>query len=133
MQCDLKSYFKNTVTVSSYLLTNVTLQIAKAMEYLSAKRIIHRDLAARNVLVGMDGLKTVKLNDFGLSRTLTTSSYYMKTSDDKVPVKWMAPESVIDRKYSSASDVWSFGVFCWEVFEHGKTPYPGVMLENMMN
>ena len=68
-----------------------------------------------------------------LKENKNLSSSYKKTSNDKVPVKWMAPESVIDRKYSSASDVWSFGVFCWEVFEHGKTPYPGVMLENTMN
>ena len=133
MQCDIKSYFKKTITVSSYMLSNVTLQIASAMKYLSAKKIIHRDLAARNVLVGNEGLSSVKLNDFGLSRTLSTSNYYKKNSLDQIPVKWMAPESVIDRKYSSASDTWSFGVFCWEVFEHGKTPYPDVIIENMMN
>ena len=84
------------------------------------------------MLVGTDGLKTVKLNDFGLSRTLSTSDYYKKVSSDKIPVRWMAPESIVDRKYSSASDAWSFGVFCWEVFEHGKTPYPGLSLEALI-
>ena len=132
MQGDLKSYFKRTVSVSTAQLVGVTLQIARAMEYLSSKRIVHRDLAARNVLVGTDGLRTVKLNDFGLSRTLSTSDYYKKVSSDKIPVRWMAPESIVDRKYSSASDAWSFGVFCWEVFEHGKTPYPGISLDALL-
>ena len=117
MQCDLKSYFKKSITISLPQLINVTLQVATAMEYLSSKKIIHRDLAARNVLVGINGLGSVKLNDFGLSRTLTTSNYYKKTSNDKIPVKWMAPESVFERVYSTKSDVWSFGVLCWEVSE----------------
>ena len=103
------------------------------MHHLSSNRIIHRDLAARNVLLGKKGLHAAKLNDFGPSRTLSTSNYYKKTSNDKIPVKWMAPESIMHHKYSSASDVWSFGVFCWDVFEHRKTPYPGVMLENTMS
>ena len=132
MQCDLKSHFKKTASVSSYHLMSAVLQIGRAMEFLSSKKIIHRDLAARNVLVGNDGLKTVKLNDFGLSRSLSSSNYYKKSSNDKIPVKWMAPESVIERKYSSASDVWSFGVFCWEVFEHGKTPYSGMTVDNVV-
>jgi proto-oncogene tyrosine-protein kinase ROS len=75
------------------------------------------------VLVGSSGLETVKLSDVGLSRTLATSDYYRKTSSAKVPVKWMAPESIVDRMYTSASDVWSFGVLCWEVFSFGETPY----------
>ena len=86
----------------------------------------------------------VKLSDVGLARTLSTSAYYRKTSDDKVracvfarfvksltlhcsiqvPVKWMSPEAVSERKYSSKSDVWSYGVFAWEVFSLGAKPYP---------
>ena len=77
----------------------------------------------RNILVSLEGLSVVKLSDLGLSRTLASSPYYRKTSDDKVPVKWMAPESIRDRVYSSASDVWSYGVLCWEVFRMGERPY----------
>ena len=132
MQCDLKSYLKRTISVSTSQLFHAALQIANAMAYLSSLRIIHRDLAARNVLVSTSGIQTVKLNDFGLSRTLSTSQYYKKASNDKIPVKWMAPESIIDRKYSSASDVWSFAVFCWELFEHAKTPYPGIAVDGVV-
>ena len=84
-------------------------------------------------MVRPQGLRVVKLNDFGLSRTLSTLVCYRKTSDDKIPAKWMAPECLIDNKYSSASDVWSFGILCWEVFEHGKTPYPDVQIANVLN
>ena len=126
MQCDLRAFLKKSTSLPQSTLLSVVTQVARAMMYLESKRIIHRDLAARNVLVGQDGLSSVKLNDFGLSRTLTTSDYYQKTSNDKIPVKWMAPESLVDRKYSSASDVWSFGVLCWEVYEYGKTPYPDI-------
>ena len=135
MRDDLKSYLKKTPPsiFTDQELVNSVAQIASAMTYLSKKRIVHRDLAARNVLVGFEGLRVVKLNDFGLSRTLSSSDYYRKVSSDKIPVKWMAPESVLERKYSSACDVWSFGVLCWEVFEQGRTPYPGVPIENVMN
>ena len=128
---NLKSYFKRSVQVSTSHLIGALAQIASAMSYLESLKIIHRDIAARNVLVGSSGLNVVKLNDFGLSRTLTTSDYYRKASNDKIPVKWMAPESIVDRKYSSASDVWSFGVLCWEVFEHGKTPYPDMSVSQV--
>ena len=132
MQCDLKLYFKRNIMIASAQLLGVVRQISQAMMYLEANKIIHRDLAARNVLVGFDGLKSVKLNDFGLSRTLSTSQYYKKSSNDKIPVKWMAPESLVDRKYSSASDVWSFAVFCWEVYEHGRAPYPSIGVESIL-
>ena len=80
-------------------------------------------VVGRNVLVGNDGLSTVKLSDVGLSRTLAGSDYYRKVSNTKVPIKWMAPESVLERLYTSASDVWSFGVLCWEVYALGEAPY----------
>ena len=83
--------------------------------------MIHRDLAARNVLCGENNL--VKLADFGMSRNVYESDYYKKTSDDRVPVKWMAPESVNDRLYTNLSDVWSFGILCWEVLSFAQAPY----------
>ena len=133
MQCDLKEYLRKNALLSQGQLIGTTKQIAAAMSYLEERRIVHRDLAARNVLVSLAGLRSVKLNDFGLSRTLMSSSYYHKASNDKIPVKWMAPESLVDRKYSCASDVWSFGVFCWEVTERGKAPYSDIGPEQAVN
>ena len=132
MQSDLKTYLKSTMTISQVLLLRAAIQIADALVYLESRKIVHRDIAARNVLVARSGLNSVKLNDFGLSRTISTSNYYKKQSNDKVPIKWMAPESIVDRKYSSASDVWSYAVFVWEVYERGTTPYPGTDLDKVI-
>ena len=133
MKSDLKSYVtKMTEEISLLSKIKAVYQIAQAMQYLEERRIVHRDLAARNVLVGNNGIRTVKLNDFGLSRTLSTSNYYKKSSNDKIPIRWMSPESVLDRKYTSASDVWSFGVFCWEVLEEGKVPYAELRAEMVL-
>ena len=87
----------------------------------------------RNALVGPQGHAQVKLSDLGLSRTLSSSPYYLKTSNDKVPVKWMAPEGIFERKYSLKSDVWSYGVLCWEVYTLGEQPYPGMTAEGAVN
>jgi serine/threonine protein kinase len=84
------------------------------------------------VLVGAAGLSVVKLSDVGLSRTLASSDYYRKTSNNLVPVKWMAPESILERMYTSASDVWSFGILCWEVFSLGEVPYPRRTAEEVL-
>ena len=77
------------------------------------------------MLVGSSGLDCVKLSDVGMSRALKESEYYRKTSKGKVPAKWMAIECLIDRRYTHASDVWSFGVMCWELYSFGATPYTG--------
>eukprot|EP00049_Salpingoeca_infusionum_P017950 m.355097 g.355097 ORF g.355097 m.355097 type:complete len:2186 (+) comp17178_c0_seq1:509-7066(+) len=103
-------------------LTRCCLDVCSAMEYLGTKKIVHRDLAARNVLVGKD-IAVVKLADFGMSRQVEESEY-IKSSSDRVPVKWMALESINEKKYTPASDVWSFGVLMWEVYSYGITPYP---------
>lgn len=123
---DLKSYLReNKLLLADNVpaLTGACMQIGSAMLYLEQLRVIHRDLAARNVLVSAHGLNCVKLSDVGLSRPLATSEYYRKTTNMKVPVKWMAPESVLERVYTSRSDVWSFGVCCWEVYSFGDKPY----------
>jgi serine/threonine protein kinase len=128
-------------------------QVADAMQYLEQRHVIHRDLAARsdswlmiddascynlqvhfnrNILVASVEPVNVMLSDVGLARTLMSAAYYRKTSEDKVPVKWMAPECLHDRKYTSKSDVWSYGVLCWEVFSNGTKPYPGMNAHAMM-
>ncbi|KAG1948461.1 focal adhesion kinase 1 isoform q [Pimephales promelas] len=98
-------------------------QLSTALAYLESKRFVHRDIAARNVLVS--STDCVKLGDFGLSRYMEDSSYY-KASKGKLPIKWMAPESINFRRFTSASDVWMFGVCMWEILMFGIKPFQGV-------
>uniref|UniRef100_G3UCQ3 Focal adhesion kinase 1 n=1 Tax=Loxodonta africana TaxID=9785 RepID=G3UCQ3_LOXAF len=98
-------------------------QLSTALAYLESKRFVHRDIAARNVLVSSPDC--VKLGDFGLSRCMEDSTYY-KASKGKLPIKWMAPESINFRRFTSASDVWMFGVCMWEILMHGVKPFQGV-------
>ncbi|XP_017950670.1 focal adhesion kinase 1 isoform X7 [Xenopus tropicalis] len=98
-------------------------QLSTALAYLESKRFVHRDIAARNVLVSSSDC--VKLGDFGLSRYMEDSTYY-KASKGKLPIKWMAPESINFRRFTSASDVWMFGVCMWEILMYGIKPFQGV-------
>ncbi|XP_057683488.1 protein tyrosine kinase 2aa isoform X4 [Corythoichthys intestinalis] len=98
-------------------------QLSMALAYLESKRFVHRDIAARNVLVS--SIDCVMLGDFGLSRYMEDSSYY-KASKGKLPIKWMAPESINFRRFTSASDVWMFGVCMWEILMYGIKPFQGV-------
>jgi len=82
-------------------------------EYLTERKYVHRDLAARNVLVGAD--KVVKLCDFGLTRLVDAGDQYCKLTNGRLPLKWMALESIRDRVFTAQSDVWSFGVLLWEI------------------
>lgn len=103
-------------------------QVAKGMEFLSSKNCIHRDLAARNVLVTKGRL--VKIGDFGLARDIDNDSNYVVRGNVRLPVKWMAPESIFEGMYTMKSDVWAYGILLWEIFSLGVTPYPGVKVDH---
>ena len=89
------------------------------MSYLSSKKVIHRDLAARNVLID-DQTYACKVADFGFAKDVMANNIYERKSEGKLPIRWMAPESLYDNCYTTKSDVWSFGVLMWEIVTLGE-------------
>ncbi|CAH0555194.1 unnamed protein product [Brassicogethes aeneus] len=121
----------NSCTVTPKEILSFAWQISNGMAYLSEIKLVHRDLAARNVLLTKD--KVCKISDFGLTRDIYEDNAYFKRSKGRVPVKWMAPESLSDHVYTSKSDVWSFGILLWELVTLGATPYPGIAVQNLFH
>ncbi|XP_010338285.1 tyrosine-protein kinase Fer isoform X1 [Saimiri boliviensis] len=104
-------------------LVKFSLDAASGMSYLESKNCIHRDLAARNCLVGENNI--LKISDFGMSRQ-EDGGVYSSSGLKQIPIKWTAPEALNYGRYSSESDVWSFGILLWETFSLGVCPYPGM-------
>ncbi|KAJ7313588.1 hypothetical protein JRQ81_005105 [Phrynocephalus forsythii] len=122
--CLLDYVRENKDRIGSQDLLNWCVQIAKGMSYLEDVRLVHRDLAARNVLVKSPN--HVKITDFGLARLLDIDETEYHADGGKVPIKWMALESILRRRFTHQSDVWSYGVTVWELMTFGAKPYDGI-------
>ena len=124
-------------SLSSEQLADICKQIACGMKYLAKENHIHRDLACRNCLVKTcDREQTesdlvIKIGDFGMSHNLYSADYYRVKGSAILPVRWMSPEAIIYGKFSTESDVWSFGVVMWEVFSFAMQPYYGTSNEEV--
>ncbi|XP_034035885.1 ephrin type-B receptor 3-like isoform X9 [Thalassophryne amazonica] len=108
--------------------------IASGMKYLSDMNYVHRDLAARNILVNSN--LVCKVSDFGLSRFLEddpNDPTYTSSLGGKIPIRWTAPEAIAYRKFTSASDVWSYGIVMWEVMSYGERPYWDMSNQDVIN
>ncbi|KAL4716516.1 hypothetical protein ACJJTC_015944 [Scirpophaga incertulas] len=121
---EMRAYLQqNSHRLETCTLVLFIYQLSTALSYLESKKFVHRDIAARNVLVSTP--TCVKLADFGLSKMVDDKSYY-KASRGKLPIKWMAPESINFRRFTSSSDVWMFGVCMWEILMLGVKPFSGI-------
>uniref|UniRef100_A0A3P8ZNP6 Tyrosine-protein kinase n=1 Tax=Esox lucius TaxID=8010 RepID=A0A3P8ZNP6_ESOLU len=106
-------------------LLKFSLDVCEAMEYLEANNFVHRDLAARNVLVSDDNI--AKVSDFGLTKEASSTQ-----DTAKLPVKWTSPEALREKRFSTKSDVWSYGILLWEIYSFGRVPYPRIPLKEVV-
>lgn len=121
---DFLSYLRKKASqLNSRKLLKFSVDAAAGMEYLEGKNCIHRDLAARNCLIS-SGDSVLKISDFGMSREV--DEVYEASNMKEIPVKWTAPEALNYFKYTTLSDIWSFGILLWETFSYGNSPYPGL-------
>ncbi|XP_047738252.1 flocculation protein FLO11-like [Hyalella azteca] len=126
------NFSSDTAALTSRDLTRFACQVATGCDYLQSRGVIHRDLAARNILV--DHNKVCKIADFGMARCIQDigSDIYEQKSKGALPIRWMAPESLYMNIFTHKSDVWSFGILCWEIVTLGATPYPGLTAREVM-
>lgn len=116
--------------VTSKELIKFTYHIAEGMKYVASQGIVHRDLASRNILVSKDMI--CKVADFGLARRLDGDCAYVCDSSSPVPVKWMAPETLVEKKFTHESDIFSLAVLMWEIVTLGATPYEQLKSEDVI-
>lgn len=116
----------NTPPLNLIELLKMCVDVANGCKYLEEMHFVHRDLACRNCLVSSTDPVTriVKIGDFGLARDIYKNDYYRKEGEGLLPVRWMAPESLVDGVFTCQSDVWAFGVLLWEIMTLGQQPYP---------
>ena len=141
MQGDLKNFLLDSCpeagvppTLTDYELTMIIMQVANGMAYLFSQRIIHGDIATRNCLVSSK--LQVKIGDLGIGHELYAGDYY-DNGAQLLPIRWMPPELLTESEegpsFSLHSDVWSFGVFCWEVMSYAKLPYGNYSDEEVLS
>ncbi|CAG9822767.1 unnamed protein product [Phaedon cochleariae] len=123
---DSRNVSTNTPPLTLIELLKMCLDVSKGCRYLEEMHFVHRDLACRNCLVSSydSESRIVKIGDFGLARDIYKNDYYRKEGEGLLPVRWMAPESLVDGVFTSQSDVWAFGVLLWEIMTLGQQPYP---------